>query len=167
LHKIAAERLLTLSLEEQENWVQEQSWFKNTDSTEFLESQNVIAMAVDIQDDLDERIENFQDYNNSGFLKFGQVSEKRFAELEEGTKFTKNDIELFSEYLIDEYIGDHNVIEAIWIEIPVFKEKIGAVFYGTSHPIAGADHEFLGIFTTVEEVEKKLSKYGKIIDNFL
>ena len=161
------EVLLSLSLEKQESWVREQSWFKNKDFTEFLVPENVIAMAVNIQDDLEERIENFQDYNNSGFLDFGQVSEQRFAELEGGAKFTKSDIELFSEFLINEYIGDHNVIEAIWIDIPVFKEKIGAVFYGTSHPLAGIDHEFLGIFTTTEEVEKKLSIYGNIIDNFL
>ena len=161
------EVLLSLSLEQQESWVREQSWFKNIDFTEFVVPENVIAMAVNIQDDLEERIENFQDYNNSGFLGFGQVSEQRFAELEGGAKFTKNDIEMFSQYLIDEYIGDHNVIEAIWIDIPVFKEKIGAVFYGTSHPLAGVDHEFLGIFATTEEVEKKLSQYGNIIDNFL
>ena len=159
--------LLSLSLEKQESWVREQSWFKNKNFTEFLVAENVIAMAVNIQSELEERIENFQDYNNAGFLKFGQVSEKRFVQLEGGAKFTKNDIEMFSEYLIDEHIGDHDVIEAIWIDIPVFKEKIGAVYYGTSHPLAGADHRFLGIFTTTEEVEKKLSKYGNIIDNFL
>ena len=80
--------LLSLSLEQQESWVREQSWFKNKDFTEFVVPENVIAMAVNIQDDLEERIENFQDYNNSGFLDFGQVSEQRFAELE--GEFTKS-----------------------------------------------------------------------------
>jgi hypothetical protein len=161
------DQLLALPREKQKEWVESQDWFDESKLGEKLDSSPIVALSVDIEDELSERIEYFSDYNNINFFKSGLVTEKRFKELENGASFTNEEKGKFRDVLIDEAIGNFDVLEARWIEIAIDKINLGVVFTTTNHPLVGLDYNFLGIFKSVQEVEKRMQETGTIVDNFL
>ena len=162
----SADELLALTQDKQEEWFQ--SYLKE----QFLQSLMgcpVVAMNVQIDDEFDELAESLSAYNNGHlFIHSDYVLPERRDDLENGgtlqeiervnlRKFLAND-------LIHDEIFDGKGTEARWFEIKVGQEIVGAVFYGTNHPLVDSDFGFLGIFKNHEDVREPMTGFGEPVD---
>jgi hypothetical protein len=162
----SADELLALTQDKQEEWFQ--SYLKE----QFLQSLMdcpVVAMNVQIDDEFDELAESLSAYNNGHlFIHSDYVLPERRDDLENGgalqeiervnlRKFLAND-------LIHDEIFDGKVTEARWFGIKIGQKIVGAVFYGTNHPLVDFDFAFLGIFKNHEDVKEAMTGFGEPVD---
>jgi hypothetical protein len=162
----SADELLALTQSNQEDWFQ--SYLKE----QFLQSLMncpVVAMNVQIDDVFDELKENLSDYaHGHEFINSNFVLPERRIELEnEGVLTEEEKLNLrqfLANDLISDEIFDDKTTEARWFEIKFGREILGAVFYGTNHPLMDSDFGFLGIFKNHEDVRKVMTGFGEPVD---
>jgi hypothetical protein len=162
----SADELLALPQRGQEEWFQ--SYLKE----QFLQSLMncpVVAMNVQIDDVFAELTVNLSDYaHGHEFINSNYVSPQRRIELEKGGVLTEEERVNLRKFLANDLIHDEifdgKVTEARWFEIKIGQKLVGAVFYGTNHPLVDFDFAFLGIFKNHEDVKEAMTGFGEPVD---
>ena len=67
---LSAVEILALSKDKQKKWVEKQDWFQKEDFEQSLYNAQITALAVpDLEEDLEDHIQNYEDYGSAWMLK--------------------------------------------------------------------------------------------------
>ena len=163
---IDAEALLQMSKDEQEQWVRQQDWHQDDAFEQMLYDEKPIAILYpDLEENLEERVRNFDAYNNIGLVDDGHFSTDRIEQLENGEIFSSEDLKRLRSAIIDQMFGDFDVEMVKCLDMQVGKSRLNAIFSGLDHPQAGYCPHFVGIFRTGEEALEVLAQRGYVDDD--
>ena len=96
---IDAEALLQMSKDEQEQWVRQQDWYQDDAFEQRLYEEKPIAILYpDLEENLEERVRNFDAYNNIGLVDDGHFSTDRIEQLENGEIFSSEDLSVIKTF---------------------------------------------------------------------
>ena len=162
----SADELLALSQSGQEEW------FQSHLKEQFIQSLMdcpIVAMSVQIDDVHKELVSNLVDYNHGHeFIQSQYVPQERKSVLENGGALTEEEKlslrKFLANDLVHDEIFDNKITVARWLEIPIGKEKLGVVYYGSNHPLSDAVFDFLGIFKKHEDVREAMAGFGEFVD---
>lgn len=171
LSSYTKDQLLTLSLEKQKEWIEKQDWFQKEDFEKSLYDAEITALAVsNLEEDLEDHLQNYEDHGSAWMLKTREfISPARADELEEKGNFTEDEKNQLRECLIFDALDNSSVIQARSLKRQVGDVVLLVTYYGSSHPMDNSilDANFLGVFENEIQVEKVISEFGTVIDNFL
>ena len=149
--------ILNLTTEGQRHWMEQQGWYK---CTEFEGELHNASPFLDIFESIpalwDDRF--IYDLLHDSTL----VSEDRFIGIQSGLSLTDIEVDEIREKLVQSELDAFNSLEARKMEFESFDETFIAVFVGGAERRCDWDPEFIGLYRSIEEAEKKIySLYKK------
>ena len=149
--------ILNLATEGQRHWMEQQDWYK---CSEFEGELHNAYPFLDIFESIpavwDDRF--IYDLLHDSTL----VSEDRFIGIQSGLSLTDIEVDEIREKLVQSELEAFNSLEARQMEFEFFDETFIAVFVGGAERRCDWDPEFIGLYRSIEEAEKKIySLYKK------